>query len=127
MISEPIYQALQKYKDGFYTGPAISQEIRELRNLGYIAPAGYRIKDDPNELSINPTRWKLTLHGASALLEFEQERDRQAKQEKQQRFENKLSVLNALVPLVTFFLGLIVEHYAGLVSFFVSLVSHAVP
>lgn len=40
----------------------------------------------------------------------------QAEQKAQQRFQNKISVLQVLVPAVTFVLGLIVEHFTGLIG-----------
>lgn len=45
----------------------------------------------------------------------------EAKQEKQQRFENKIAIANLLVPLITYILGIITEHYAGIMNFFLRL------
>lgn len=45
----------------------------------------------------------------------------EAKQEKQQRFENKIAIANLLVPLVTYILGILTEHYAGILDFLVRL------
>ncbi len=70
---------------------------------------------------ITDSRYKLSPVGADALCAFEQEHQEKAKAERQQRFENKVSVASVLVPLITFFLGLIVEHYAGVVELVVSL------
>lgn len=42
----------------------------------------------------------------------------EAKQEKQQRFENKIAIANLLVPLITYILGILTEHYAGIMNFF---------
>lgn len=70
---------------------------------------------------LRPKDWMLTAAGCDALLEFEERRYNKAKQERQQRFENKISVLNLFVPLITFVLGLIVENRFEIVSFFISL------
>lgn len=43
------------------------------------------------------------------------EAEQEAKNERQQRFENKISVLNLLVPLITFVIGLFVEHFAHII------------
>lgn len=51
-------------------------------------------------------------------LELNQENEQKAKQEKQQSFQNKISVASVLVPLVTFILGLVVEYFGGLLRFF---------
>lgn len=45
----------------------------------------------------------------------------EAKQEKQQRFENKIAIANLLIPLITFILGLVAEHYSGMLEFFLKL------
>ncbi len=63
-----------------------------------------------------PDTWIITSAGQDALLEFEQERDKQTEQKRQQRFQNQVSIAQVLVPLITFILGLVVEHYAGLVG-----------
>lgn len=54
--------------------------------------------------------------GEDVISEFEQKREQQAKDERDRRFNQKISIAQVLVPLVTFILGLVVEHYSGLVS-----------
>ena len=54
--------------------------------------------------------------GRAMLLELEEKRRKEAEDKRQQRFQNQVSVAQVLVPCITFVLGLIVEHYAGLVS-----------
>lgn len=36
--------------------------------------------------------------------------EQQAKNERQQRFDNKISVLSVLIPLITFIIGVLIEH-----------------
>lgn len=72
--------------------------------------------EQPGTYCMNPTKWTITPLGEDALSEFEQTRQKQANEERQRRFQNKISVAQVLVPLITFILGLIVEHCAGLVS-----------
>ena len=45
----------------------------------------------------------------------------EAKQEKQQRFENKIAIANLLVPFITYILGILTEHYTGIIGFFLRL------
>lgn len=45
----------------------------------------------------------------------------EAKQEEQKRFENKIAIANLLVPIVTYILGLLTEHFAGILGFFLRL------
>lgn len=63
----------------------------------------------------------ITLDGQDRLDQLEEEAEEKAQQERQRRFENKISVLQILVPFITFFLGLVVEHYTGLISLFTNL------
>lgn len=51
--------------------------------------------------------------------EAEQKARNEAKQEKQQRFENKIAIANLLVPIVTYLLGILTEHFAGIVELIV--------
>ena len=64
---------------------------------------------------------KLTSLGATVYEQANEERKKQAKQERQQRFENKVSVASVLVPLITFFLGIIVESQANIIDWLVAL------
>ena len=73
------------------------------------------------EENLLPREWIITAHGLDALSEFEQCRNEQTQKKRQQRFENKISVLNLLIPLITFFLGLIIENRCGIVRFLISL------
>lgn len=54
--------------------------------------------------------------GRAMLLDLEERRRKETEYKRQQRFQNQVSVAQILVPLITFVLGLIIEHYAGLVS-----------
>ena len=47
---------------------------------------------------------------------LQKEADKVAKQEKQQRFENKISVANLLISLISFFVGISAEFYIGIYS-----------
>lgn len=105
---------LSRYVPQRYTGPAPDECTRYFRALGYIRPAGYQIRGGGT--STNPTTWAITPTGMAALQAFEEEAQQHTESERQRRFQNKISVLNVLVPLLTFFLGLAVEHYAGLVA-----------
>lgn len=46
-----------------------------------------------------------------------------AKKERQQRFENKIAIANLLIPVVTFILGILVEHFTGIVRTVINLFS----
>lgn len=115
MLTEKEYGLLSQYVPRRYTGPAPDAYTKRFRDLGYIRPAGYDLPEGGD--SINPTSWAVTPAGQAALQLFEEVAQQHAEDKRQRRFQNKISVLNALVPLATFLLGLIVEHYAGLIAF----------
>lgn len=54
----------------------------------------------------------------AALELFEQEAEQHAEAERQQRFDNKISIANVLVPFITFILGLFAERFCGIIAFF---------
>lgn len=72
----------------------------------------------------NRAIYVITSTGRDELLQFEQSRDEQAQNKRQQRFNNKAAIASILMPLITFFLGLIVEHYSGIFFWLVSLFNH---
>lgn len=116
MLSETSYNALKQFRGGLYTGPTLTPEIREFRDLKYINPTSRELKGYPGQYSMNYTTWSITSLGEDVLSEFEQKREQQAKDERDRRFNQKISIAQVFVPLVTFLLGLVVEHYSGLVS-----------
>lgn len=93
--------------------------IRYLCREGFLEAAEFKVAAS---LSVRPIRWKITVSGLNALSEFEECADQQAKRERQQAFQNKISVASVLIPAVTFVLGLLVEHFAGVVRLIASLV-----
>ena len=46
-----------------------------------------------------------------------------SKKERQQRFDNNIAIASLLVPFVTFILGIILEHFAGIISLFIKFFS----
>lgn len=68
-----------------------------------------------------PNVLELTPLGANAYEEAKDIRNKDAENKKQQRFQNKISVASVLVPIVTFFLGIILEYKANIIDLFVSL------
>lgn len=76
-----------------------------LRNSGYIVSSFY------------DQYYILKPKGLARYLELEKERQEHAKDERQQAFENKVSVANVAVPLFTFVAGVVAEHWGGIVDF----------
>ena len=117
MLTKKEYELLSKYVPQCYTGPGIDIYIRHFRDLGYIRPVGYELPD--GGVSTNPTKWAITPAGQSALQLFKEVAKQHANDESQRRFQNKVSVLNILVPFLTFILGVLVEYFSGVVAWII--------
>lgn len=65
----------------------------------------------------------VTLSPLAFLMEqhFHDRAQEHTEHKRQQRFQNKVSVLNVLIPLITFFAGILLEYYANIVGFTLSL------
>ena len=85
----------------------------------------YAIKELIAAKFINPVLGtydvELTPTGATAYEQAVEERQRQAENKRQQRFNNKISVASVLIPLITFFLGILVESQANIVGWVISI------
>ncbi len=120
MLSDENYNALLKFRSGPVSGKMDSR-LRYFREQKYIEPNSYRTEGSPDDLSINPTSWRLTPRGEDALAEFEYIHNKDAQDERSQRFDRKMQVLNIAVPLITFIAGLLAEHFSGIISWIISL------
>ena len=85
--------------------------LRFLLSEGLIAP-----RED-----IAPDFLLITEHGKAGLYDLEQIAAKHTEDKRQQRFQNKISVLTALVPLITFILGLLFDHFLDVVDVIISL------
>ena len=93
----------------FDTPTATSHAIKELVVTGFITPI------------LGSDKIELTPSGANAYEQANEDRKSQAEQKKQQRFDNKISVALVLVPLITFFLGIIVEAKVNVIDWLLAL------
>lgn len=69
-----------------------------------------------SDCQVSPNYFHATQKGLAKLSEIENASAHKAKQEAQQRFQNKISVASVLVPAITFILGLITEHFSGVIG-----------
>ena len=115
MLSRPEYNSLVNLSKNQPLPKSKIPECKSLKDKGFI------------ERKLNGNLFVvyfITTSGKDAILQFEQHREEQAKNERQQRFQNKVAVATVLVPAITFVLGLVVEHFAGIMSLFLSLFQH---
>ena len=116
-LSEADYQELLKYRQPHAPSQEEYARFVGLKKRGFLKIHHFGLVnlDKPGDHTA-PDTWTITPAGEDALSEFEKARRKESEDKRQQRFQNQISVAQVLVPLITFILGLIVEHYAGLVS-----------
>lgn len=116
-LSEADYQELTKYRQPHAPSQEEYARFVGLKKRGFLKIHHFGLVnlDKPGD-HMAPDTWTITPAGEDALSEFEKARRKESEDKRQQRFQNQISVAQVLVPLITFILGLIVEHYAGLVS-----------
>ena len=114
MIAPNVYDELIKFKDGPVHSPeGPSPMVEYLQEQKYISVTK---KDMFSNFEVRAVTWVITGRGESALSEFEDVRKKEAEQKEQQRFQNKVSVASILIPLITFVLGIVVEHFIGIIG-----------
>ena len=102
------HKTMEKLSAPEYSAP----RIEELRIDGYIRRS-LSIEDDDVV-----GMYTIADKGLALLQQMEKAREKEAEDKRQRRFQNQVSVAQVLVPAITFVLGLIIEHYAGLISAF---------
>lgn len=114
---------LERAQNGMLWEWNVDEEYDDILRFLMDRPACIQARAD-----IHPDLLVLTERGKSELQtcrsvrnQAEEEAKEKAEAKRQQRFQNKLAITQALVPAVTFVIGLLVEHFAGLVQWFVSL------
>lgn len=114
---------LERVQNGLLWKWHIDEKSDEVLYFLMDSPACVQARAD-----IHPDLLVLTERGKAELQtchnmrkQTENEAQEKANSKRQQRFQNKIAVAQVLVPAVTFIIGLLVEHFAGLVRWFVSL------
>ena len=110
------YAMLERFEHGLNIDTLSENELdtyRFLMQQNLLQPR-YDLEDGLNYLS-ETGKCVLAEHREHLNL-LQKEADKDAKQEKQQRFENKISVANLLISLISFFVGISAEFYIGIYS-----------
>lgn len=121
MLSEKNYLALLEYRHEKYTGPKFTEEIKYFKDCDYIRSASHELKEHPGQFCMNPTSWIITPRGEDALAEFEYVRNKDTQNERENSLDRKITILSIAISLITFFAGFVVEHFAQIVDWFISL------
>lgn len=119
MLSESNYNELVKLRAApLQTGGKMDSRIRYFREQKYIEPNSYRAEGSPDDLSINPTSWRLTPRGEDALAEFEYRAKQDAKNDTEKKKERVFQVLLVFLGAIV---GLLIEHFSGITDWISSL------
>lgn len=119
------YDALVKFREPH---PALedAEQFQKLLDNDWIR--GYRseLVSVLGSPTLQTSLWIITPGGKDRLLAYEEMVRQQAEDKAQQRFQNKISVLQVLIPAVTFVLGLVVEHLTGVVELVAQLLGNGI-
>lgn len=125
MISKENYNELLRFRDSPapYEGLP-SERLTILQRFGWVRLETRRWSEitDGVKTEYIKSYWVITELGKDALSEFEHIRNKETEDERQKRFQNKISVAQVFVPLVTFILGLFVEYFSGIINWFSRLI-----
>lgn len=114
LLTSIIYSELVQFREQPVRRPdGPTEMIRYLTNQGYIHVLENTVSPG---MIIFPTAWEITVKGISALSEFEEVRRKESEDKRQQHLQNQIAIAQVLVPLITFILGLVVEHFSGIVG-----------
>lgn len=116
MLNQADYDALVPFREGPARITDSSPRLQQLIAAKFLQPHTYKAIPISGVFAPIPELWKLTIAGEDALSEFEQAREQEADRKRHQRLQEQISIAQVLVPLVIFILGLIVEHFSGLVG-----------
>ena len=110
------YAMLERFEHGLNIDTLSENELDTYQFLMHqnLLQPRYDLEDGLNYLS-ETGKCVLAEHREHLNL-LQKEADKDAKQEKQQRFENKISVANLLISLISFFVGISAEFYIGIYS-----------
>ena len=121
MLSKANYEILNRFRSGSVRDETgASDRILELCELKYLKPIDISVSTNAEITQTFDCEWAITPAGLDALDEFERITDEKAKTEKDKSFEHKTAVAQIAVQAIMFLLGLLVEHYTGIVEAFVS-------
>jgi len=67
--------------------------------------------------------YKLGDKAKEALQLLDDKRDKESQDKRQQRFDNKIAVAQTVIPIITFVLGMLVEHFSGVTAWVFSLLT----
>lgn len=137
MLSSVAYDTLSSFRSGpVHRKEGATEMIKYLVELGYLKETK---SDVVGELQIRTVEWEITPAGLNALFAYEEEAQRiterqaednarreedKAFQEAQKRASERASwaaVAQVVAPIVTFILGLLIEHWTGFVGFILGL------
>lgn len=117
-----LYTLCEKYRQNIQKGllPANAKRIY-IEDFDTVLMLANQLKNIGAIDSIDGAHY-ITISAKAFLLEqhFKDCTHNQAENKRQQRFQNKIAILNVLVPIITFFIGIFVEHFTNIVGLVIS-------
>lgn len=118
-----LYTLCEKYRQNIQKGllPANAKRIY-VEDFDNVLMLANQLKSIGAVESIDGARY-IIISPKALLLEqhFKDCAQNQTENKRQQRLQNKIAILNVLVPLITFLIGIFVEHFTNIVGLAMSL------
>lgn len=111
MISKKDYYELRFFRGGVIgIDGEISERLKGLIEKKLIEPAGVEWRQtSDSEWEVDVKAWKLSVQGEDELEEFENATKNEAENKENRRKDRDISIINIIMPVITFFLGLIID------------------
>lgn len=116
LLTQIQYDLLKELIDGQPCRCQPSATRQELIVRGYISAAGSRVVyEDEERIEYEPEFWRITLAGQNALKTFDQHVKEKAEHKRSKRNDR---IFQLALALLSFLLGLLTEHFAGITDAF---------
>ena len=93
------------------------ERVMALKNDGLLTWEYGRIDSNGNLVAA----YKLSDKALKELQLLDDKRDKESQDKRQQRFDNKIAIAQTVIPIITFVLGMLVEHFSGITAWVFSL------
>lgn len=119
MLSPYDYELLSRFRNA----PQAPQSDQERWEFNRLQREGYIFPEQTEDLNVSESTgqcaifWKITEKGEAFLKEADEVARKNAQKEHHERLQTKLGIAQLLLSLISFVLGLVIEHFAGIADF----------
>ena len=116
-LTPEYYKALLPFRNSPQTPDDPPEIYDDLISCGWISAVGCTTMDYNGSVQVYDNCWAITPQGRMALAAYEKSVKHDADEKRQNRITNYFSAINIGVSVFSFVLGLLADHYFGVVAF----------